>query len=196
MARISLSVLTLLLTLTAPAAAQRYYRHYVPYRAYYYPPVYYSPAQPAASSASYGAAPQPAGAARPSYYTQDYAGGIVATQDGDGQTGSIRVRLPAGAELWIDKTKSAQQGAIREFVTPGLDPERVYIYPLRARWVEDGITVEKSIKVKVFAGSRVTVNFVRPPAPRPPASMPAAPAPIVPERPVRWTAPDSFRVGN
>ncbi len=155
-----------------------------------------SPAQSseqAASSAgvAYGAS-QKAGQGEPAYYTENYTG--PAEEEGpESKVAYIRVRLPAGAELRINDTKTKQTGTVREFVTGDLDPERVYTFLLHARWEEDGITVEKSLKVKAFAGNRVTVNFVRPAAPARPRPVVRAPA-IAPSYPIQqgpphWVAP-------
>ena len=176
---------------------------YVPYYSVYSTPVYVGPVTASAGhqarpATAYGAGPTAAGGNRPDYYSEDYAGATVTTPTADPKTARVRVRLPAGAELWIDGSKEATAGAVREFETPELDPERVYTYAVRARWLEDGITVEKSLQVKALAGNRVTVNFVRPPAP-PPRTVAAAtvvrspappePAPQVERAPARWTAP-------
>jgi hypothetical protein len=53
-------------------------------------------------------------------------------------------------------------GPVREYETPVLGPERVYSYLVKARWVEDGITVEKSLRVCALSGNRVTINFIPP----------------------------------
>jgi uncharacterized protein (TIGR03000 family) len=177
--------------------------YYVPYYPAYIPPVYVRPVTASAGNQArpatmYGAGQTSAGGNRPDYYSEDYAGATVTTPTADPKTARIRIRLPADAELWIDGSRKATAGTVREFETPELDPERVYTYAVRARWLEDGITVEKSIKVKAFAGNRVTVNFVRPAAP-PPRTVAAAtvvrspappePAPQVERAPTQWTAP-------
>lgn len=151
---------------------------------------------PAARPATtvYGAG---ASGAAPSYYNEDYPG--PAGSKGDtAKTARIRVRVPTDAELWIDGEKTRQRGAVREFVTATLDPDRIYRLPVRARWIEDGITVEKSVTVKAFAGNRVTVNFVPPPAPPTPAAPVVrfvAPPPLPPlPSPANWGAPRSFGV--
>lgn len=130
---------------------------------------------------------------RPSYYSEDYSGPQGATQE-PGNLAYIRVRLPANAELWINNEKRTQKGATREFVTPALDPDRIYVYNIKARWTEEGgIEVQKTLRVRSIAGTRVTVNFLRPPEsqPRPiaPAARPVvAAAPQVVRRPVDWTS--------
>ncbi len=141
---------------------------------------------------------------RPSYYSEDYTGPEGAANE-QSKVAYIRVRVPANAELWINNDKRAQRGAVREFVTPELDADSVYVYNVKARWTEEGgIEVQKTLRVRAISGTRVTVNFVRPPESQPRRATPApAPAPVatvrprVEQQPVSWTAgsvaPRSFR---
>lgn len=134
--------------------------------------------------------------ARPSYYSEDYSG-PEGPKNEPGKVAYLRIRVPTNAELWINNDeKRTQKGATREFVTPALDPDRIYVYHVKARWREEGgIEVQKTLRVRTIAGTRVTVNFVRPPESQPrPAAAPrsvaaAAPAapPRVVRRPVDWT---------
>lgn len=165
--------------------------------AYTYPPAQpVQTAQPANRPATtvYGSG---ASGSAPSYYNEDTPGPAGAEGE-TAKTARIRVRVPSDAELWIDGAKTKQRGTVREFVTATLDPDRIYRLPVRARWVEDGITVEKSITIRAFAGNRVTVNFVRPPAPTPvaPVVRIQAPPPLLPPlpSPASWGAPRSFGV--
>lgn len=133
--------------------------------------------------------------ARPSYYSEDYAGPATRANE-PSKVAYIRVRVPANAQLWFNEDeKRTQKGATREFVTPALDPDRIYVYLVKARWIEQGgIEVQKTLRVRTIAGTRVTVNFVRPPEaqPRPTAPAPrpvvAAAQPQVQRRPVSWTS--------
>ncbi len=200
----------LLLLAASSATAQTYYRPvYGPWGIYYVP---YSPTYPAAASApatqsntvvraaapSYGASGD--GDSRPSYYSEDYSGPPGPANE-PSKVAYIRVRVPANAELWINNDKRKQGGTDREFVTPALDPDQIYVYNVKARWTEEGgINVEKTLRVRTISGTRVTVNFVRPPASQP---RPAAPTVVaaprqqpVEQRPVDWTsnaAPRAFR---
>jgi len=163
-----------------------------------------SRAQTATAPASAYAAPPNDSESRPSYYSEDYAGPQGPAEE-PSQVAYIRVRVPANAELWINNDKRAQRGTVREFVTPALDPDSVYVYNVKARWTEEGgIEVQKTLRVRTIAGTRVTVNFVRPPESQPRPAAPApAPAPVatvqprVEQPPVSWTsgniAPRSFR---
>jgi uncharacterized protein (TIGR03000 family) len=84
------------------------------------------------------------------YGSPGYAGGRAA---------SIRVRVPAGAELWFDGTKTRQSGAERSFRSPPLTPGKTYFYDVKARWTEGGKPVERTRTVDVRAGGRYTVDF-------------------------------------
>lgn len=203
---------SLLPFLAAPTAlAQTYLRPvYGPFGIYYVP---YSPPTTATASASSGTIVRAAAPAygasdksdqRPSYYSEDYSGPENASSEAS-KVAYIRVRVPANAQLWFNNEKRTQKGTDRQFVTPALDPDQIYVYNVKARWTEEGgINVEKSLRVRAISGTRVTVNFVRPPAsqPRPAASTSvaaaqpvAAPRRTVEQRPVNWTAnpgPRSF----
>jgi uncharacterized protein (TIGR03000 family) len=204
--------LVLMLGAAAPASAQTMVRpvygpwgvYYVPYYPTYPGPVY--PAMPASTGVVRTSAPYAApssGDARPSYYSEDYSGPRGPASE-PSKVAYIRVRVPANAELWINNEKRTQTGTVREFKTPALDPDAVYVYHVKARWTEDGgINVEKTLRVRTISGTRVTVNFVRPPEsqPRPVvrptvAAAPPSPAPIE-QAPVSWTsgsvAPRSFQ---
>lgn len=206
-----LTALVLLLSAASSGRAQVWmYRVYGPGGVTYVPyfPTYPGPLNPpapivrtsATSKPAYGA-PAKDAESPPSYYSEDYTGPQGATSE-ESKVAYIRVRVPASAELWINNEKRNQRGAVREFMTPALDPDHIYVYNVKARWTEEGgINVEKTLRVRTISGTRVTVNFVRPPAaqPRPAASAPvvAAPrAPRVEQRPVDWTssgaAPRSF----
>lgn len=192
--------LTALLFLSAASSAraqQWLYPVYGPGGVYYVPyyPTYPSPLYPPVVSAARGQSPSKArttaasasayGAAaeeRPSYYSEDYAGPKGPTKE-PSKVAYIRVRVPTNAQLWINDEKRSQSGTIREFVTPALDPDAIYVYHVKARWTEEGgINVEKTLRVRTISGTRVTVNFVRPPEAQPrPSAAPVAAA--TPSRP-------------
>jgi len=69
--------------------------------------------------------------------------------------------VPANAEVWFGNEKaSLQQGPVREFESPPLTPGDEYTYSIRARWMENGRTVERTKNVDVKAGSVVRVDFM------------------------------------
>ncbi len=146
-----------------------------------------------ASAPAYAASASEADA-RPNYYSEDYAGPKSPT-NAPSKVAYIRVRVPANAELWINNDKRTQSGVVREFVTPALDPDHIYVYNVKARWREEGgIAVEKTLRVRTISGTRVTVNFARPPVEQPRRTVPAAittappSPPRIVQQPVNWTA--------
>ena len=77
---------------------------------------------------------------------------------------TIHVRVPAGAEVWIDKQKTTQTGMDRVFQSPPLTAGKMHIYSVRAKWNEGGREMEQFRVVGVRAGesARLTFPTVRP----------------------------------
>jgi uncharacterized protein (TIGR03000 family) len=71
----------------------------------------------------------------------------------------IVVEVPADAEVWIEDQKTQQGGTSRAFVSPPLERNQLYEYRVRARWKEQGQTVEQTQRINVLAGERPTVVF-------------------------------------
>jgi len=72
----------------------------------------------------------------------------------------VEVRLPdAGAELWINKTKTSSTGVERSFESPELTEGKSFEYELIARWENAGEKKAESRKVTVAAGKSVLVDF-------------------------------------
>lgn len=114
-----------------------------------------------------------------SYYTSpqttyDYgsSGYSAGTVYGAGDTGyaygamaptnaaRLNVRVPAAdAEVWVAGQPTQQRGIQREFVSPPLNPEKSYTYEVKARWTENGRTVERAREVPVSANAVATVDF-------------------------------------
>lgn len=129
---------------------------------------------------------------QPGYYSEDYPGAIDEKPD-QKLPARIRIRLPADAEVFINGKKTRSTGAVREFETPKLDPERVYSYVVKAKWTENGIAVEKSLRVRALSGNRVTINFVPVAQARPRTAARIVRASEAPRRavppPSLWSAP-------
>jgi uncharacterized protein (TIGR03000 family) len=75
---------------------------------------------------------------------------------------TVQVEVPAGATLWFDGVQTKQTGAMRTFTTPALESGRSYHYDVKARWEQDGKPVERTRRVDVYPGARVTVDFNQP----------------------------------
>ena len=77
-------------------------------------------------------------------------------------TATVQVEVPANATLWFDGVQTKQTGARRTFHTPALERGHSYHYDVKARWEQDGKPVERTRRVDVYAGARVTVDFNQP----------------------------------
>lgn len=143
---------------------------------------------PRGPAVRYGSSVPPSGADS-GYYGENGPNPPTAPTDLTRRASVFTVRLPADAELWIDGKKLEQSGNVRTWVTPLLTPEQIYSYRISSRWVERGsIEVEKSLNVRTFAGSRITVNFVRvaQASPRRALVGQRARSRVVEQKPVTW----------
>jgi len=75
---------------------------------------------------------------------------------------TIEVRVPAGAEIWVDDDKTRQTGPVRVFRSPPLEEGKEYHYEVRARWSVAGKPVEQTQTVAVQGGGRARVDFPKP----------------------------------
>jgi len=137
---------------------------------YYYGSGYYSPGYYSYSpSYNYGT--------MPSY---SYSGPVIQTAPietrqsaySDPNAATITVLVPtADAQVWFDDNPTAQRGMQRMFHTPSLQQGGTYM--IKARWTENGRTIDQQRQVQVQPGQSATVDFRRNPAenvplPRPP----------------------------
>jgi uncharacterized protein (TIGR03000 family) len=67
----------------------------------------------------------------------------------------INALVPAGAQLWVDGTKTKQTGDSRRFISPPISAGHVYVYHVRV--IADGRDVDKAVRVK--AGDNITLDF-------------------------------------
>lgn len=77
---------------------------------------------------------------------------------------TIVVRLPANAELRVNKNVSKLTSATRTFVSPPLNPGKDYYYTLEAAVTRDGQVVRNSVRVAVRAGEKKEVLLAIPEA--------------------------------
>jgi len=100
-------------------------------------------------------------------YTEE---GVVAADRGgrrafyppNGQPVLLEVRVAPEAELWIDGTKTMQKGAVRQFISPPIEPARHYAYKIEAKWMENGSQQTRTATKDVHAGQRVMVDLTKP----------------------------------
>ena len=80
-----------------------------------------------------------------------------------GQAGSVAhvtVKVPAGADVWVDGANTFSAGPVREFQSAPLTPGQQYTYEFRARWKnDDGREVTQTQQVTVTAGAHARVDF-------------------------------------
>jgi uncharacterized protein (TIGR03000 family) len=74
----------------------------------------------------------------------------------------LEVRVPASAEIWIEGAKTMQTGAIRQFISPALEPDREFTYEIKAKWLANGQERTETRNVNVRAGRVVRVDLTRP----------------------------------
>ena len=94
-------------------------------------------------------------------FTHSPVSGGAAGADAD-TTSIVQVEVPADAMLWFDGVPTKQTGALRTFHTPPLERGHNYHYDVKARWENNGKPVERTRRVEVYAGGRVTVDFNQP----------------------------------
>ena len=115
------------------------------------------------ASGGYGIDPSSYAGIQPSgqrsfYYTPGQAGPSQASQNPNVAT--LEVRVPDGAEIWIEGDKTSMTGTMRRFTSPALEPGKSYTYDVKAKWTDSsGKEVERTRTVKVAAGARVGVDF-------------------------------------
>ncbi len=114
------------------------------------PPIYYNPAP------GYPAYSQPVPVVAPTQSRQSYYPNPATAQ----QFATVKVIVPtADAQVWFENTKTTQIGMERLFESPPLTPNDDYTYTIKARWKEQGKTVNQERHVNVQAGQNITVNF-------------------------------------
>ncbi len=121
--------------------------YYGPYNGYYgpYSSNYYSPGW----WNNYYSSPAPV---QRSYYA-----------DPLDRSASVTVLLPTmDAQVWFNDTLMTQQGRERLFTTPALDHQGSYA--IRARWTDNGKTIDQTRTIDVRPGQVMTVDFRLAPA--------------------------------
>jgi len=143
------------------------YGAYRPYGGFYgYSAPDYGARYYAAPAYGYAAVPAYSYAAVPSYNyavvpasTPAYQAYESAPQQSD-TTMTMRVIVPdANARVWFEGQETQQRGTERVFVSPPLTPGHDYTYNIKALWVQDGKSVERTQQVNVTAGRQVMVDF-------------------------------------
>jgi uncharacterized protein (TIGR03000 family) len=74
----------------------------------------------------------------------------------------VEVSVPPNAEVWFDGNATRQTGEHRIYSSPSLDPDKVFHYEIRARWIEGDKIVDQKRTIEVRAGRRTAVDFTKP----------------------------------
>lgn len=110
----------------------------------------------------------------PDYYAGPsyYSGPVVQAQPAEARTAfyptdpnvaTVTVHVPnPDAQIWFDDAATSQRGMDRTFQTAAL--QQAGTYTIKARWTENGRTVNQQRQVQVQPGQSVMVNFQAPPA--------------------------------
>jgi len=99
----------------------------------------------------------------PSYYYSDSVTQVPPTEVrqasySDPSTASVTVLVPAAdAQVWFNDAPTSQRGMERLFHTPSL--QQGGTYTIKARWTENGRTMDQQRQVQVQPGQSITVNF-------------------------------------
>jgi uncharacterized protein (TIGR03000 family) len=133
-----------------------YYPSYSTYGSWSYPGSTYP-----GYASSYYSSPETYYSNRPgtSSDTGSYSYGAPASTT-ERDAARLNVRLPdANAEVWVEGQRTQQRGTTREYISPPLNPDKNYIYEVRARWTENGQEKERTKTVSVRANGTATVDF-------------------------------------
>jgi len=72
----------------------------------------------------------------------------------------IFVRVPPDAEVWFGNIKTNTLGVERSFVSPPLESGYEYTYRIRARWDENGRTIDRTRTLSVQPGRMYQLDFL------------------------------------
>jgi len=97
--------------------------------------------------------------------TSFYSGNMTAPN-----SAGFTVRVPdPNAEVWFQNYRTQQTGPVRQFQSERLDPNSNYTFQVRARWMQNGQTMDQTRQVPARAGQNYMVDFSS-------ESVPAAPS--------------------
>jgi basic amino acid/polyamine antiporter, APA family len=71
----------------------------------------------------------------------------------------LRVYVPADAQITVDGHKTKSTGHVRRFTSPPLSAGKIFIYTLKANWMENGHEVRKERQARMQAGRETVVDF-------------------------------------
>lgn len=85
----------------------------------------------------------------------------------------LQLKVPEGAEVYFDGTRTKQNGTTREFTSPPLTPGKQYTYRISVRYTgPDGKQVNDTRDIRVRPNDWFAIDFTRPAPPEQPADRP------------------------
>jgi uncharacterized protein (TIGR03000 family) len=106
----------------------------------------------------YGSEMSPSGALSYASNVQSYRSYYSPPESGNQAT--IEVLLPdPAAQLCFDDKMTEQKGANRVYISPALDPAKIYTYTVKVTCMENGKEVERTADVRVQGGRATVVDF-------------------------------------
>jgi uncharacterized protein (TIGR03000 family) len=111
----------------------------------------------------------------PVAYTSSTEQGVAADMQTDGRVAGyyepgrggrarpvlLEVHVPAEAEIWIDGEKTVQKGAVRQYISPPIEPGRQYTYEIKVKWMDKDGERSQTRAVAVRAGDRRMVDLTK-----------------------------------
>jgi uncharacterized protein (TIGR03000 family) len=77
----------------------------------------------------------------------------------------INLRVPAGAKIWFDGSRTNQTGTTRNFESPPLAIGPEYIYQVRIQWKRNGKELTQTRQINVHAGDVINLAMGSPGSP-------------------------------
>ena len=71
----------------------------------------------------------------------------------------IHVTVPADAQVWFEGQATTRTGTERDYYSPELPSDNPYAYNIKARWMQSGQPIERTLTVKVQRNKRAVADF-------------------------------------
>jgi uncharacterized protein (TIGR03000 family) len=75
--------------------------------------------------------------------------------------GFVLLLPDANADVWFEDQKTQQKGNLRQYISGSMDPNSIYTFHVRARWMDNGSPVEQTRAIDARAGQQVVIDFTK-----------------------------------
>jgi uncharacterized protein (TIGR03000 family) len=111
-----------------------------------------------AGVSGYGAAPVVMSASTPAA-----AAAPTANPARPANTAYLQLIVPQNAEVRVEGSATSRKGAVREFISPPLDPDRNFVYTIAVRGTDaGGKPIEEQRSIRVHANDQLRIDFTQP----------------------------------